>query len=377
MNITLHLTNRCNLSCKYCYVDKKNPQDMTWDTAKHAIDMAVKMSNEKTGVSFFGGEPLLRKDLIKKIISYCEAIKQNSHIKFYHNFTTNGTLLDEEFLVYAKQKRISIAISYDGIKESHDTNRVNKQQKGSFDIVDKKSELLLKYNPYAAVISVLNPNTVENLYKSVVHLFNKGFKYIILSMNYGADWDEKSFKILKNQYKKLSKLYYEKSMANEKFYLAPFDYKILSHIDNKKFKNNQCDLGRSHLSITPDGNIYPCTQLINDKKLLMGNVETGIKNTVFHLKDKKQSEQACLECAIRDRCVHSCSCINKQATGDINKISPVLCAHEQMIVLITDELAGKLYKAKNETFINKHYNALYPFTSVIEDFSKKKKHKEA
>lgn len=375
MNITLHLTNRCTLSCKYCYVDKKNPIDMPWDTAKKAIDMAVDMSSKKVGVSFFGGEPLLKKDLIKKIIAYCEEIKENTGIKFFHNLTTNGTLLDEDFLLYAKKKRISIAISHDGIKESHDTNRVTKQKEGSFDIVDKNSELLLEYNPYAAVILVLNPNTVTNLYKSVNHLFNKGFKYIVLSMNYAAPWVEKSLKVLKNQYKKISKLYYDKSMANEKFYLAPFDYKIISHIDNKKFKNNQCDLGKSHLTITADGSIYPCTQLINDKNLLMGNVDTGITRTVFHLKEKKASEDACLECAIKDRCVHSCSCINKQARGDINKVSPVLCAHEQMIILITDELAAKLYKAKNQAFINKHYNELYPFTSVIEDNSKVNKEK--
>lgn len=52
MNISLHLTNRCNFSCKYCYVNKENPIDMSWDTAKKAIDMAVKMSSTKTGISF-------------------------------------------------------------------------------------------------------------------------------------------------------------------------------------------------------------------------------------------------------------------------------------------------------------------------------------
>jgi len=46
-----------------------------------------------------------------------------------------------------------------------------------------------------------------------------------------------------------------------------------------------------------------------------------------------------------------------------------------MIIFITDALAAKLYKAKNKTFLNKHYNELYPFTSVIEDLLKKKEEK--
>lgn len=367
MNITLHLTNRCNLKCTYCYVDKHHLEEMTWDTAKQAIDRVVKCSQGRIGISFFGGEPLLKKELIQEVITYCEKLEKHTAIKFSYNLTTNGILLDEAFLRYASEKRISLAISHDGIKACHDACRVDENQKGSFERVNQKTELLLKYHPYAAAIMVLNPSTVVYFYEGMVHLFDKGFKYILSSFNYGAEWDKKSLKLLEAQYKLLSKLYYEKSMANEKFYMAVFDNKIGAYIDNQKFKDSKCILGKSHISIAPDGSIYPCTQFVGDNAFLMGHAQTGVIRDVSYLHDEEPYEEACLICSIKDRCSHYCSCLNKQGTGDINKISPVLCAHERMVTIVADTLAKKLYKAKNEIFINKHYNALYPFASVIED----------
>lgn len=370
MNITLHLTNRCNLACKYCYVDKEYPSDMTLNVAKQAIDMGVMSSKDQVGISFFGGEPLLKKELIKEIVSYCEEISSAKNIKFKFNLTTNGILLDAAFAIYAKEKKISMAISHDGIKEAHNINRMDRAGNGSFDKVDSNSTMLLKHHPYASVILVITPNTVTHLYKSILYLFNKGFRYLLVSFDYGAKWDEKSMELLESQYKRLSTLYYQKSMANHKFYLEPFETKIASYIDNQSFNACRCTLGKGQISIAPDGSIYPCTQLINDPLLLMGNAHTGITKDISYLKDKGPKEETCNQCVIKNRCTYDCSCINKQTTGDINKVSPVLCIHEQMIIMIADKLANQLYKAKNEAFINKHYNNLYSFISVFEDRAK-------
>ena len=367
MNITLHLTNRCNLACKYCYVDKKYPADMPLDVAKQAIDMGIMSSKSQMGISFFGGEPLLKKELIKDIVSYCEEVSFKKNIKFKFNLTINGILLNETFAIYAKEKKINIAISHDGIKEAHNSNRMDIAGNGSFDKVDSNCTMLLKHHPYASVILVITPNTVTHLYKSIVYLFNKGFRYLLVSFDYGAKWDEKSMKMLESQYKSLSTLYYQKSIANHKFYLEPFETKIASYIDNQSFNMCRCTLGKSQISIAPDGNIYPCTQLINDPNLLMGNTEAKSIRDISYLKDKGSKEAPCNQCVIKNRCVYDCSCINKQSTGDINKTSPALCMHEQMVIRLADELASKLYKVENEAFINKHYNNLYSFISVFED----------
>ena len=95
--ITLELTERCNMRCKYCiYHDGQGgyrefgSNEMTFEIAKLAIDDLIKHSADEKSifVSFYGGEPLLRFDLIKKCVDYCEKIESKN---ISYAITTNGT----------------------------------------------------------------------------------------------------------------------------------------------------------------------------------------------------------------------------------------------------------------------------------------------
>ncbi|MCL2344099.1 MAG: hypothetical protein FWC62_09450 [Firmicutes bacterium] len=67
------------------------------------------------------------------------------------------------------------------------------------------------------------------------------------------------------------------------------------------------------------------------------------------------------------RCNHYCACLNRQATGSIDRISPMLCAHERIVLPIADRLAERLYKQGSAIFIQKQYNDFYPLASLAED----------
>lgn len=122
MNYIFHLTRRCNLNCKYCY-ENKGIEDLSFENIKLVIDSEIKAKNKISTISFYGGEPLIRKDLIYQIVDYIKSQKRKT--KFFFNMTTNGTLLDEEFIAFAKKNEfLHIAYSFDGIKEIHDLNRV-------------------------------------------------------------------------------------------------------------------------------------------------------------------------------------------------------------------------------------------------------------
>ena len=70
MHLTLHLTDRCNLACRYCYA-RHGTNDMALETALSAIAECTD-GEENCGIIFFGGEPLLREELIFEIIAACE-----------------------------------------------------------------------------------------------------------------------------------------------------------------------------------------------------------------------------------------------------------------------------------------------------------------
>ncbi|ETU65126.1 MULTISPECIES: radical SAM protein [Bacillota] len=82
--ITLELTEKCNMRCKYCIYQEGQGgyrefgnHDMTFEVAKLAIDDLIEHSQDEKVifVSFYGGEPLLKFDLLKQCIDYCETIK--------------------------------------------------------------------------------------------------------------------------------------------------------------------------------------------------------------------------------------------------------------------------------------------------------------
>lgn len=172
--ITLELTERCNLRCKYCIYQDFNAsyrgygeRDMTIETAKKAIDLLVMHSSEvepekKLIITFYGGEPLLQFDLIKQCVEYAES--QKVMHKWLFAITTNCTLLTDEKIEYFAQKGFTLTASIDGDKEIHDANRVYQNGNGSFDIAIKNLEkLALAYKqrgiegPHISINSVITP----------------------------------------------------------------------------------------------------------------------------------------------------------------------------------------------------------------------------
>ena len=371
MHLTFHITNKCNLRCKYCYVTR-GAETMTQKTAFAAVDLAAS-EKKPCGLIFFGGEPLVERQLIYDTVGYSQKLKKETGQVFYYKMTTNGTLLDEEFLEFSRNINMMIGFSHDGYAQ--DDFRLLPDGKGTAEILEEKIPMLLKYQPYAVAMCTVNPETVGKLSSSVEFLFNKGFRYITVSLNYdkSAAWNKKNLSVLESEYKKLAELYIKWTRENLKFYLSCFEMKILSHLRDEKYCEDRCQLGRKQISVAPDGKLYPCVQFVNDKDYEMGDVFSGIdieKRKIIGQRSSK-SPPICEDCAIKNRCNHTCGCLNRQATGNISEVSPVQCAHERILIPIADSIAERLYKEKNSLFIHKHYNEFYPVLSLVEDRSEK------
>jgi uncharacterized protein len=341
---------------------------MSRRTAFTAVDMAAS-EKKPCGLIFFGGEPLIERELIYDIVEYSRRIKKETGQIFYYKITTNGTLLDEEFLKFSRYNNMMIGFSHDGCAQ--DDFRVFQDGKVTSGILEEKIPLLLHYQPYAVAMCTVNPETVHKLALSAEWLFNEGFRYIVISPNYdkSAKWNKKLLTELESEYKKLAELYIKWTRANEKFYLSCFEMKILSHLRGDKYCEDRCQLGRKQVSVSPDGRIYPCVQFVNDLEYEMGDVFSGISIRKRKIIEERGSviSAVCENCAVKQRCNHTCGCLNRQATGSISEISPIQCAHERMLLPIADSIAEKLYKERNPLFIHKHYNEFYPILSLVED----------
>ena len=110
--LILHLTDACNLNCRYCYHaewDLKQGQKkvMGLDVARRAVDFLLNYAAELEEVVlvFFGGEPLLNFRVIPAVVDYAcqKASEKGKKINFA--ITTNGTLLTDEIIdFFSRQK---------------------------------------------------------------------------------------------------------------------------------------------------------------------------------------------------------------------------------------------------------------------------------
>jgi len=368
MNLTLHLTNKCNLNCKYCFV-KIGKERMPKDTAFAAIKFAMKQKGP-TGLLFYGGEPLLERELIYDIAQHTQAIKEKTGHVFYYKMTTNGLLLDEEFLRFAKDINLSIGFSHDG--PAQDDCRVLPGDGGSSPQITGKIPMLLKYQPYAIGMSVIDTSTVSKAAEIVKFLYKQGFRYITINVNYSPDWTQKTLSLLEKEYKKMAEMYIKWTRAEEKIYLSPIDQKIISHLKGEKYNAGRRRMALNQLSVAPDGKLYSSSRYVDNPIFAIGDVYEGIDvEKQRYLYEKGSAPPtSCLECDIRTRCNYIYDSLSRNAT-DITKIAsdilPISCAHEQMLTPIADYVAETLFKEKNALFMHKHYNEMYPVVSLAED----------
>ena len=361
MNYSIYLTDACNLNCKYCYEkDMHINREISFDNIKKIIDNEIKNKSKESVITFFGGEPLLKKNLIYETSNYIKSKK--SKTKFLYNMTTNGTLIDDKFVKFFENNNfISLSFSIDGNSISQNENRIMKNGKTTYEIVVNNAKKLLSKPEVIVAVPVVTKNNVKNLYENLCNILEIGFKKVSFQFDFTADWTDDDLKIIKEEFEKISKKYID-SMRNEnEFHILGIDEKIRSYIDDDIDCNNDCSVGMKGANVGTDGNIYPCMQFMYNNDYIIGTCDNGIdKRKQFEVyKMLKEEMKDCKECAYRRRCNHTCSCINKAYTNNPKQTSPFICELERLMINIADNIAETLYAEKNPVFIQKFYNMYY------------------
>ena len=142
--LCLNVSHDCNLACKYCFAGQGEYHGdralMSYEVGKQALDFLVANSGSRKNleVDFFGGEPLMNLDVVKQLVEYGRSIEEEKGKKFRFTLTTNGVLLDDDFVEYANKELKNVVLSIDGRKEVNDRMRPTRNGKGSYDIIMPK-----------------------------------------------------------------------------------------------------------------------------------------------------------------------------------------------------------------------------------------------
>ena len=148
--LCLHVAHTCNLNCSYCFASQGKYHGeralMSYEVGKQALDFLVSHSGTRRNleVDFFGGEPLMNFDVVKRLVAYARSIEKEKGKNFRFTLTTNGVLVDKDVIDFANREMSNVVLSLDGRKEVHDRYRVDYSGKGSWDLIVPKFQEFVK-----------------------------------------------------------------------------------------------------------------------------------------------------------------------------------------------------------------------------------------
>ena len=173
---------------------------------RQALELGARLTlGRSCGIVFFGGEPLLAPDVIQSTVAHARFLEGQGAARFHFKITTNGLLLDETFLDFAVANDILVAMSFDGVREAHDRHR--RLPNGAPHRRPRPATPpAARPAPYSSVMLVVNPDTAPHLADSVRYLLDVGARYLIVSLNYAAEWSEEHFAVLEDSTARLRTL---------------------------------------------------------------------------------------------------------------------------------------------------------------------------
>jgi len=316
--VQIEVTHRCNAGCPMCYQNNKLgiEEELTLGEIRQIIDQLPPWCV----LSLTGGEPFIREDFAP-ILEY--GLKKRKC-----TILTNASLVtDSHIEMMVRNKLLLIAVSIDGIGDTHDGIRkraglfdkavetikkiqqMKKERNTIFPLIDIKTVILKEnLNQLHDILALADrlsvdfvtysvPRAMDNLYSAP---YREDIREICQSLPAGPQLENYELALLTKQVSMIRKYsgktkvrFYPANMLNErtleKFYrqeLSPQNFQA-------------CLLPWSRMSISPHGDVYPCLSYLvgNVRQESLARIWNGDRFREFRKRlDRKKLSNCCLGC---------------------------------------------------------------------------------
>jgi radical SAM protein with 4Fe4S-binding SPASM domain len=271
-------------------------EEMTLEEWKHIIDALYDMG--VSHIEFFGGDALLRKDILANLISY-------AHNKnFYTELPTNSNLLNKELSVELVNSGLdAFWISLNAIGETHNEmkGRSDAFSRVNSAIEELKSAKRGNRKPWIFINCVITKHNVETFDKIIPYALDMGidgidYEYVgemtpesiaktefnglnpepfFITTGSSALLDKKEATLLK---KKISDIKTAPRMNGLRINTEKIDILSKEEIVSGKFQNKRCYISRNWVTIDPYGNVMGCLHYNN---CLLGNAKENDLSSIW------------------------------------------------------------------------------------------------
>lgn len=340
--LCLNIAHDCNLGCEYCFASKGDYSTkkslMTEEVAYKALDYLAANSGTRKSieVDFFGGEPLLNFDVVKKAVAYGREMEKQWNKEFHFTITTNGTMLDDEKISFINENMGNVVISLDGRPEIHDNMRPSRGGQGTYHKVVEQSRRLVDRRK-GQQYYIRGTFTSQNLdfSQDVFHIANLGFKEVSVEPVVGSGealhLTNEHIPAILEEYEKLAGQYLEYMEQGNELNFYHFNINIY---DGPCIHRRvvACGAGYEYLAVSPEGDLYPCHQFVGHPEFKMGDVYRGIENQKLGLQFKNCNvftKEECRSCWAKYFCSGGCHANAFFSHGDIDIPNDVACTMQK------------------------------------------------
>ncbi|MHA1212383.1 MAG: TIGR04084 family radical SAM/SPASM domain-containing protein [Candidatus Heimdallarchaeota archaeon] len=307
-NYFIILTRRCNLQCKYCGEDatfEQPPIDLAYPIDE--LISFLKQDVTDITIQFYGGEPLLKIQLMEKIM---DSVLNVTH----WSVQTNATPLHKVPPSYLSRLSAILA-SIDGRRETTDFNR----GKGIYDKVLANCSIAREKGFTGDLVARMTASEIADIYEEVVHLANLQFpKFDHIHWQLDSQWDDDiharwndfSGWIDSSYNPGITKLihWWLEEMKQGRFIgLVPF-IPVMKSILFDQPSDIRCGAGLDSFAINPDGSITVCPISPEFAFSLVGHIKTSTPSTI---RNSMRVDNSCLQCDDFQICGGRCLFINK------------------------------------------------------------------
>ena len=337
--LCLHVAHTCNLNCSYCFASQGKYQGdralMSFEVGKQAFDFLIANSGSRRNleVDFFGGEPLMNWEVVKRLVAYAREQEKLHDKNFRFTLTTNGMLLSDEVDDFLNREMSNVVLSLDGRKEIHDHLRKDYAGRGSYDAIVPKFKRLVEKrggkNYYMR--GTFTHNNVD-FTNDIFHMADLGFTELSMEPVVCAPTDpyaltEEDLPELFRQYELLAEEMIRRKKAGNGFVF----YHYMLDLKNGPciYKRiTGCGSGTEYMAVTPWGELFPCHQFVGDPKYSLGNIWDGVTNLAVQEEFRHCNAYArpeCWDCWAKLYCSGGCAANAYHATGKISGVYEYGC----------------------------------------------------
>lgn len=318
MTLSIMPTLACNFRCDYCYEGQEHCGGFMSEATCQAICEFVKSQIYRLNelhVCWYGGEPLLGIHIIERLSKEFIQICDEAHIKYGSSMVSNGYYLTEKNAQILQDAHVqTIQITIDGEKDYHDQRRILSNGEGTFDVIVKNIQNILKRDYFTISVRVnIDTRNKDGILKMFEQLHEAGlsrnphfriyFAQIIASTQACASI---SCDVLPDEQYSRVEVELIRQAINHGFAFPPYP----------KYMSSACAAVKPlGFVVLPDGNVHKCWHTVPNPEESIGTIEELAKgmdlkeNPIYQkwIGFSPIDREECISCKVLSLCAGGCA----------------------------------------------------------------------